>query len=40
MFEVLDPDLLFTGICTDPDPSNNKQKIKKNLDSYRFVTSL
>ncbi len=25
-------------ICTDPDPSIDKQKSKKNLDIYNFVT--
>ncbi len=39
---LLDPQF----ICTDPDPapdpdsSINKQKMKKNLDIYCFVTSL
>ncbi len=29
-----------TGTDLDPDPSIIKQKSKKNLDSYCFVTSL
>jgi hypothetical protein len=27
-------------ICTDPDPSINKQKSKKNLDLYNFLNFL
>jgi hypothetical protein len=35
--DLSDPDpSLF---CMDPDPSINKQKSKKNLDLYTFVTS-
>jgi hypothetical protein len=26
-FEVLDPDLLFTGICTDLGPPDNKKPL-------------
>ncbi len=35
---IADPDTLVRD--TDPDPSNIKQKSKKNIDSYSFVTSL
>jgi hypothetical protein len=35
-----DPDRLVRGTDLDPDPSIIKQKSKKNLDSYCFVTSL
>jgi hypothetical protein len=40
-----DPDPLVRGMdqdqdpAPDPDPSISKQKMKKNLDSYYFVTS-
>ena len=33
-----DPDLLVRGIAPEQDPSIIKQKNKKNLDSYCFVT--
>jgi hypothetical protein len=38
-FFCTDPDPQF--VCTDPDPapSTHKQKIKKNLNFYCFVTS-
>jgi hypothetical protein len=39
-----DPDPLVRGMVSDPDPdldpSITKQKRKKNLDSYYFVTFL
>jgi hypothetical protein len=35
-----DPDPLVRGTDLDPDPSIIKQKSKKHLDSYCFVSSL
>jgi hypothetical protein len=37
---LTDPDSLVRGMDLDLDPSIIKQKSKKNLDSYCFVTSL
>jgi hypothetical protein len=34
-----DPDPLVRGMDPDPDPTIIKQKSKKNLDFYSFVTS-
>ncbi len=39
-FLDLQPDPQFFLTAPDPDPSINKQKMKKNLDFYCFVTSL
>jgi hypothetical protein len=35
----MDPDPLLRGMDPDLDPSITKQKSKKNVDSYCFVTS-
>jgi hypothetical protein len=35
----MDPDPLLRGMDPDLDPSIAKQKSKKNVDSYCFVTS-
>jgi hypothetical protein len=35
-----DPDSLVRGVDPAPEPTIIKQKSKKNLDSYCFVTSL
>jgi hypothetical protein len=35
---LLDPDPFVRGMDPAPDPSIIKQKSKKNLDSYCFVT--